>query len=608
MTRKPTGRSSGSRSGTARTAAAPQAKAQQRTSRVSRADRARAEKKRRRNVGIGIGVGAGVLLAGGYLWAAAAVGSSTPADATVAGIDVGGLTETELRETLSRELAPRADAPVALTAGERTAELDPAEAGLALDVDATAADMVGFTLDPRALWLHVVGDHSFAPVTTVDDSALENAAGPAAEALSATPEDAALAIEEGEPAFTEGVDGQTVDPEAVVTTVQENWLLPTDPLSVEAEVTEPAITTAEAQEALSGVAEPALSGDIGVTATGGDIGEDDADITVSPAAIADTLRFEAVDGTLRPVFDALDLKTAVLGDNPDAVSEPENARFDLSGDAPQVVPARNGTTIDSKTLASVVTEAMTRSGEERTGSLPLVAAEPELTTEEAEAVDLRQTVSAFATDYHSEPNRDTNLRVASEQVSGTVVMPGETFSLNETLGQRTAAAGYRPAGVISEGQMKEDYGGGVSQVSTTLFNAAFFAGFDLDEHRAHSRWISRYPEGRETTLDWTSIDLKFTNTQDTPVVLHMYLSGGQVHARIMGEKTVEVEAGLSDRFAFTSPGTIRESGSECAPQSPKEGWSVTVYRTIRDAATGRELSRDDFTTTYRPVDEVICED
>lgn len=155
--------------------------------------------------------------------------------------------------------------------------------------------------------------------------------------------------------------------------------------------------------------------------------------------------------------------------------------------------------------------------------------------------------------------------------------------------------------------MTKDFGGGISQVSTTLFNAAFFAGFDLDEHQAHSRYIDRYPEGRETTLDWSSIDLKFTNNSDTPVILDMGLSDGEVHARVLGEKTVDVEADASGRFAQTSPGTVRESGSDCTPQSPKPGWSITIYRTIKDAASGSVVSEDDFTTTYRPVNRVICE-
>ncbi len=237
--------------------------------------------------------------------------------------------------------------------------------------------------------------------------------------------------------------------------------------------------------------------------------------------------------------------------------------------------------------------------------MTLASVEPEFTTEDAKKVDVSQTVSEFSTPYKSDPNRDNNLRVASKEVSGTVLQPGEQFSLNETLGPRTAANGYKPAGVISEGQMKEDFGGGVSQVSTTLFNAAFFAGFELNEHQAHSRYISRYPEGRETTLDYTSIDLKFTNNQKTPVVLDMYLSGGKVYAKVYGVKYYDVEADSSGRYAFTSPATVTESGPSCTPQSPREGWSIKITRTMKEIATGRE-TKDSFVTTYRPVNKVEC--
>lgn len=143
-------------------------------------------------------------------------------------------------------------------------------------------------------------------------------------------------------------------------------------------------------------------------------------------------------------------------------------------------------------------------------------------------------------------------------------------------------------------------------MSTTLFNAAFFAGFDLDEHKAHSRYISRYPEGRETTLDYRSIDLKFTNNTDKPVVLDMYLEGGKVHARVLGVKTVDVEADASSRFAYTSPSTIKGSGSTCKPQSPRQGWSIKIFRTIKEHGSGKVIKKDDFVTVYNPVHRVTC--
>src|SRR5699024_9331469 len=263
-------------------------------------------------------------------------------------------------------------------------------------------------------------------------------------------------------------------------------------------------------------------------------------LTVSPKTIAKTLTFEAKDSKLVPVFDQEELQESVLDANKDIGKPAKDAGFTIKDGKPEVVPSETGIGIKAKELTKVVTEVI--NGDNDDPEVTLASVEPDFTTKDAKKADVSETVSEFSTGYSSEPNRDNNLRVASKKVS-----------LNDTLGQRTAANGYKAAGVISDGQMKDDFGGGVSQVSTTLFNAAFFAGFDLDEHQAHSRYISRYPEGRESTLDWSSIDMKFTNNSKTPVVLDMYLKDGEVHAKVFGVKKYDVSADASDRFDHTSP-------------------------------------------------------
>jgi vancomycin resistance protein YoaR len=493
---------------------------------------------------------------------------------------------------------------VDVVAGESSATFDPADAGMGVDIDATVDSALGFSLDPRVVWSRLVEDEEIAPVLDIDDDALGPVLESTAEDLSLEPVDAQLEFDEDRAAIvTKGEDGIVVADSALREAIEQQWLR-TDEVTVDPVATEPDITTAEAEQVRSDVAEPAVSDDVTLEATDPD-GETQ-EMEVPAQTIAGHLSFEPQDGTLAPVFDAGALTEAVFEANPDVGQAPTDASFDIDGDDLTVVPASSGLGAEEDAVADAVAEAMT--AQDRRGEIELTEEEPEFTTEDAEDADLSDTIAEFSTAYNSDPNRDTNLRVSTDRVSGTVLLPGEQFSLNETLGQRTAANGYKPAGVIMDGQMKEDYGGGISQVSTTLFNAAFFAGFDLDEHRAHSRYISRYPEGRETTIDWTSIDLKFTNTSDEPVVLDMSLSGGEVHARVLGVKTVEVEAGASDRFAFTSPGTVRESGPSCTPQSPGEGWSITIYRTIRDADSGDVVKEDDFTTVYRPVNRVVCED
>jgi vancomycin resistance protein YoaR len=525
---------------------------------------------------------------------------------TVAGIDIGGQSATEAETTLRNDLKDEAEKDITLKAGEPTAKLDPAEAGITFDSDATVSRVTGFSLDPTVIWERLFGDEEVDPVIDVDDEKFDKATAKVTESLAVEPKDAELSYEKTKPKVKDGVVGQKVDADAVRTAVDENWLRSKDALPVEPTKVDPDITTAEAKDMASGFAKDAVSKDVKIKAKPGkdaDSKVKGGDLTVSPKAIAKTLTFKAKDSKLEPVFDKDELQEAVLAANKDVGKQAKDASFKIKDGKPEVVPAEDGIGIKAKELTSAVTDAI--KDDSKTPTVTLASVEPDFTTKDAKKADVSDTVSEFSTGYNSEPNRDNNLRVATKRVSGTVLKPGEQFSLNEALEQRTAANGYKPAGVISNGQMKEDFGGGVSQVSTTLFNAAFFAGFDLDEHQAHSRYISRYPEGRETTLDWSSIDLKFTNNSKTPVVLDMYLKDGEVHAKVFGVKKYDVKADASDRFNHTSPGSVTESGASCTPQSPKGGWSIRITRTMKDIASGK-TSKDGFTTVYRPVNKVEC--
>ncbi|TGD33328.1 hypothetical protein EB835_00520 [Brevibacterium sp. S22] len=527
---------------------------------------------------------------------------------TVAGIDIGGKSATNAETTLRNELRDEAEKGIVLKAGEPTAKVDPDKAGITFDAEATVDRVTGFSLDPTVIWHRLFGEDEVAPVIHVDEKKFDEATSKVTESLAVEPTDAELEFDKTAPKIKDGKKGQTVDSADVRTAIDEHWLRADDALPVRPTSIDPDITTAEAEDMADGFAKDAVSKDLTITAKPAKDADSEVkggDLTVSPKTVAKTLTFKAEDSKLTPVFDKDELQKSVLAANKDIGRPAEDACFEIKDGKPQVVPSRDGIGIKADELTTAVTDSI--NGKDDKPTVTLSSVKPDFTTKDAKKADVSDTISHFSTGYSSEPNRDTNLRVASKKVSGTVLQPGEQFSLNEALGQRTAANGYKPAGVISEGQMKEDYGGGVSQVSTTLFNAAFFAGFGLDEHQAHSRYISRYPEGRESTLDWSSIDMKFTNNSKTPVVLDMYLKDGEVHAKVFGAKKYEVSADASDRFDHTSPGSVTESGSSCTPQSPKGGWSIRITRTLKDIASGK-TTKDGFTTVYRPVNEVECKD
>ena len=544
---------------------------------------------------------AGIYLAIGFL-----SGRVLTPGTTVAGVDIGGQSRSEAEATLRDELGERTEEKIELKAGKPTAKLNPEKAGVGFDIPATIDRVTGFSLNPTVLWKRLFGENEVAPVITIDDAKFDDATAKATKSLEVEPVDAEVSYSKSKPKLNDGANGQTVDTEQVRKAIDEHWLRTEGALPVVASEVEPDITNAEAKKLVDGFAADAVSKNLSIRAKPAkDAGSDiqAGDLKVSPKIIAKTLTFNAKDSQLAPVFDEEALQKRVLAANKDVGRPAKDARFTMANGKPKVVKSESGIGIKKDELTTAVTDAI--KGDSDKPMVTLVSVKPDFTTKDAKQADVSDVMSEFSTGYSSEPNRDTNLKVAAKNVSGTVVQPGEQFSLNEAIGQRTAANGYKPAGVISDGQMKEDYGGGVSQISTTLFNAAFFAGFDLDEHQAHSRYISRYPEGRESTLDWSSIDMKFTNTSKTPVVLDMSISGGEVHAKVFGVKTLKVDADASDRFNSTSAGSQTESGDSCQPQSPKKGWSIKITRTMKDIKSG-ETSKDSFVTVYRPVNKVEC--
>jgi vancomycin resistance protein YoaR len=219
---------------------------------------------------------------------------------------------------------------------------------------------------------------------------------------------------------------------------------------------------------------------------------------------------------------------------------PVNARFDIdlnTGDY-SVIPGRNGTLLDIQELLVEMKAAALGSG---TGEFPVViGARPDLTSEAASAFTTMEKLGGFSTKYKQGEPRTANIQRMSEEVDGAVVLPGETFSINDHVGQRTEAGGYVAAPAIINGapyccDNPANIGGGVSQFGTTLFNAVFFSCLEDVKHQPHSLYFTRYPRGREATLGVPGPDVEFRNNTEFPVVIRSWYSGESVSVRIYGD-------------------------------------------------------------------------
>ena len=170
--------------------------------------------------------------------------------------------------------------------------------------------------------------------------------------------------------------------------------------------------------------------------------------------------------------------------------------FVVDGSRVRVVPDAPGRKLDADRIAlSLVTNLPARAHLAR-----FLTAQPRLTTEEAQKLRITELFSEFTTNYPCCAPRVTNIKRAATLLDGTIILPGKVFSLNGALGKRTKAKGFVSAPQIFNGRFEDAVGGGISQVATTLFNAAFFSGIKLVAHQPHQSNISRYPMGREATV------------------------------------------------------------------------------------------------------------
>lgn len=543
-----------------------------------------------------------VLYVVGYL----VTGDKLPRDASVSGVAVGGLSTSAAAERLSAELGPRAAEPVALRAGDQEAELDPAEAGLSLDVGASLdAAGGGRSLDPRAIWRVLTGGSPTVAVPAVDEAALTAAVAAVAEDLDREPTNAGLAYDGTDVQLTKAAEGLAVDREQAAEAVRDGYL-GDGPVELPATTSAPLVTTAEAEQVREEYAEPAVSGPVRVEAGGA------GSFRVTPRMIAAALTFAERDGALVPALDAAALRKAA-GDAVDEVEldEPRDATVKISGGKPVVVPAVDGTTVSAKALAAAVEPALTKSGDERTAEVELGGEKADFTTEDAEKLGITEVTGEYTTYFPYAEYRNVNIGRAAELINGTVLRPGETFSLNRVVGERTAENGFTEGFIISGGKFKRELGGGVSQSATTTYNAMFFAGLKDVEHQPHTLYIDRYPPGREATVAWPNLDLRFTNDTKYGVLVQASTvkatgsSRGSITVKMWSTKTWDkVESTTPAKSNYTTGRDITDDSPSCEPQAPAQGFDVSYRRLFyRD---GEVAKRQNFSWRYGPTDRINC--
>jgi vancomycin resistance protein YoaR len=521
------------------------------------------------------------------------VGSDIPRGTTVAGVDIGGLDDVAAVQRLDEQLAERAES-VSVDVEGRVRSFPAARFGLRFDSEATV-DAV-----PRreALSLRLVGQvfgQEVDPAIALDERQLSRGVGALARRVDQPVRQPRITYDGTEVVTVAPRAGVAVDRDAAATAIADAYVVGDEPTTITVETVEPLVSETELDQAAGTVAVEAVSAPVTLQVDG-------ATLTVEPEQIAEVLTFRAIEDGMEPTVDGAALRE-LLGEPLSEVGSPAvDASFDVSSGTPKVVPSKTGFGVDDGQLADGLVAAL--AADDRRAELEMGKVVPDLTTREAKDLGVTEVVSTFTQEFPYAAYRVTNIGVAAEKITGTVLEPGETFSLNGVVGERTPENGFVKGYIIVGNRLVEDYGGAVSTITTAMWHTAFYAGMTRVEQRAHGFWISRYLPGLEATVSWGNLDLKFRNDTPYGVLITASVTDTSVTTTMWSTKYWDIKAEFGPRTNIRPAGTVYDPTEGCVAQYGVDGFDIVVTRVwSRD---GKVERREPLATSYSAAPTVIC--
>lgn len=537
-----------------------------------------------------------------------ATGLRMPAHATVGGVDVSGLSPEAAKAKVDQALRPRASDLITVAHGSQEFPIFPSGAGLSVNVEQSVEQAGGQpSLNPVRFARLFVGQVTVPLVVSADEERLGSAISSIAAVVDKPAVEPLITFEGTTPKVRPPEDGQVVDQAAAADRIRAAYLIK-DRVELPIRRSAPTVGQRGLNAAMKQIVEPAISGPVTVR-----IGDQSVELPVS--AYAPALSVRVVGVALRPHLDVNQLAQPLTDATTGIAQTAVDATVAIRNGKPVVVPAKPGVGLQPAEMAVKLVPAILAKGARRSVTVESKIVQPNFTTEEAKALNITEKISDFVSYFHYAPYRNHNQSRAAELVNGTLLKPGETFSMNDTVGERSEDNGFVRGIVIGDGGVfAENWGGGVSQVATTVYNAAFFAGLEDVEHHPHTFYLPRYPEGREATLWYGNLDLRFRNTLASGVLIRSWVvkgsptRRGEMHVQMWGTTEWDVSSKLSDRYNVREPRTRYDPSEECVRQQPSEGFDVDVTREFRRPGSDVVEKTDQTHVSYIAGDEVICDD
>jgi vancomycin resistance protein YoaR len=527
----------------------------------------------------------------------------------IAGVDVGGKTSREARAVLERKAAALASVPVTFRVGARTWQLVPRLLGVRVDWGAAVAAVRrrGEGFGPlrgfRRLDLRFFGA-DVAPATEVYAQALQSKIDEIGSAVDRPHRDAAITLHGLTPKVVAARTGRVLDREAAAATIVRALAgLTREPVDLPVHADKPSVTAGDLVVAQAQV-RTALSAHLHLTL-------EQTRWNLRPARIAQLLRLPADgrrslgiggDGATR-WFTALSKRVE---------RKPSDADWAITSNRIRVIPARPGYALDvPRSATALLQAALVTEPQLRSAKLVVETIDADRSTAQAKAMKISGLVASYQTFYGGEPNRIHNVQLVAHLVDRHLIAPGQTFSFNGTTGDRSANKGFLEAPVIINGEVTTGLGGGVCQVSTTVFNAAYEAGLPIVERTNHALYISHYPQGRDATVNYPDVDLKFRNDTGGWLLLRTWVGSSSLTVALYGTPTHRRVDTETRPLVVTGPAPTKDvrdptmfKGEKVVEQTGEPPRSTSVRRKVYDAA-GKLLSDATFYSSYRGEPTVV---
>lgn len=276
-----------------------------------------------------------------------------------------------------------------------------------------------------------------------------------------------------------------------------------------------------------------------------------------------------------------------------------------------IVPQEQGRKLETEKLRPLVVQAL-KSPDINNVPLPVALLYPSITVSDLSRTGIRELLGKYSTTFDDKDvNRTTNIKIAANKINGHIIYPGETFSFNEIVGPREKEYGFKEALEFVDGELVPGIGGGVCQVSSTIYNVALLANLNIVERYNHSKPLGYVPMGRDATVVFGALDFKFANNTSSPLMIMAEVEGNKLNIGLFGQsrqsETVEI---MATEQQVIPPSVVKQSdeslylGETKVDKQGKPGYEITTIRVVR--LEGREIKREVLAKDrYQPEDTII---